>query len=114
MEDEDTTDLRLFNQEVNVTNPIKHRPQKPPLMMSNMCDLTTFLVSESGQNRDFITHLYQKHGDVVQVCVCWGHQVVNLEECMKYVFDYCNAKDAMQCVYINNLLHALYKGCERA
>jgi hypothetical protein len=77
--------------------------------MSDMADLNTHLANKSNRpDFEFIIHLHQGHGDVMQVWVGWSHQVVNTEECWKYAFDFADASDAMQCVNINNLLHTLY------
>jgi hypothetical protein len=110
LEEEEPSDLRLFNQEVTRT-PSRRRPRRPLLTMSDMTALNTHLADRSNRpNFQFIIHLNQRHGDVMQVCVGWSHQVINTEECWKYAFDFAAASDAMQCVHINNLMHTLYPG----
>jgi hypothetical protein len=110
LEGEDTTDLRLFNQEVNKT-PSKQQSRKPLLSMTDMAEFNTFLASKSERpDFQFTIHVHQKHGEVMQVCVGWSHQVVNMEECMKYAFDFATTSNAMQCVHTNNVLHAMYAG----
>jgi hypothetical protein len=100
---------RLFNQQVD-RNPSNNLPTRPILTYNDMLALDTYLNDHSGvESRSYITHILQRHGDVITVNVGWAHQVINLQPCVKYAFDYASAHEATQCIHTNNVFHTRFK-----
>jgi hypothetical protein len=109
---DETASPNIFNQQVNV-QPTNKLPQKALLTYDDLMNLNNHLLEAAAHakltnNGAYITHIFQKHGDVVNVHVGWAHQVVNLQRCIKYAFDYSLPEHAKQCIFTNNALHARY------
>jgi hypothetical protein len=90
---------RLYNQQVQ-KQPSNGLPAEPVLTYRDMLALDTYLNEHSGmEKRSCIIHILQRHGDVINVNVVWAHQVINLQPCVKYAFDYASAHEATQCIH---------------
>jgi hypothetical protein len=78
--------------------------QPPPSDVTQMSGAQTMSLQSKGVN-----HILQRHGDVINVNVGWAHQVINLQPCVKYAFDYASAHEATQCIHTNNVFHTRFK-----